>query len=421
MIPSRNTLAHASAALDLMLPFVEPADGVLSRYFRANPELGAQDRAFIAESTFGVLRRKRLLDALAPQPIGRHLLLSYLVRVVGLSIRQLSPLLLPGDADWLGEIKARALNTFSLAVQLDLPDWLFERLQAQMSEADLIALGRALQTAAPLDLRVNTLRATREEVVAKLGAEKIHALPTPYSPIGVRLDTKPALNKNKLFVSGKIEVQDEGSQLLGFLVAPTRHDTVVDFCAGAGGKTLMLGALMHSQGRLYAFDVSEKRLANLKPRLKRSGLSNIHPYVIQHENDTKVKRLAGKIDRVLVDAPCSGLGTLRRNPDLKWRQTPESVAELVLKQTAILAAAAKLVKPGGRLVYATCSLLREENEGVVEHFLAQHEAFTLEPCGPLLARHDIAIASDAMLHLSTALHGTDGFFAAVLTRAASHD
>ena len=416
MIPSRNTLAHASAALDLILPFVEPADGVLSRYFRANPELGGQDRAFIAESTFGVLRRKRLLEAPAAHPTGRNLLLSYLVRVVGLSIRQLSPLLLPGEADWLGEIKARALNSFPLAVQLDLPDWLFERLQAQMSEADLIALGRALQLAAPLDLRVNTLRATREEVVAKLGAEKINALPTPYSPIGVRLDTKPALNKNKLFVSGKIEVQDEGSQLIGYLLAPTRHDTVVDFCAGAGGKTLMLGALMHSQGRLYAFDVSEKRLTQLKPRLKRSGLSNIHPYVIQHENDTKVKRLSGKIDRVLVDAPCSGLGTLRRNPDLKWRQSPESVTELTAKQRAILAAAARLVKPGGRLVYATCSLLHEENEDIVQDFLAQHADFFVLDASEIFSRHQIPLGTGVYFKLNTAEHHTDGFFAAVLQR-----
>ena len=416
MIPTRNTLAHASAALDLILPFVEPADGVLSRYFRANPELGAQDRAFIAESTFGVLRRKRLLEALAAQPSGRNLLLSYMVRVVGLSIRQIAPLLLPGDAEWLGEIKARAVNTFPLAVQLDLPDWLFERLQTQMSEADLIALGRALQQPAPLDLRINSLRATREEVVAKLGADKISAQPTPYSPIGVRLDTKPALNKNRLFVAGKIEVQDEGSQLIGYLVAPTRHETVVDFCAGAGGKTLLLGAFMHSQGRLYAFDVSEKRLAHLKPRLKRSGLSNIHPHVIQHENDTKVKRLAGKIDRVLVDAPCSGLGTLRRNPDLKWRQTPESVAELTVKQGAILAAAARLVKPGGRLVYATCSLLQEENEDIVQAFLAQHADFSVLNASEILSRHQIPLATGAYLKLSTAEHHTDGFFAAVLQR-----
>lgn len=416
MIPSRNTLAHACAALDLILPFNEPADGVLSRYFRANPELGSADRAFIAESAFGVLRRKRLLEAVAEQSTGRALLLSYLIRVVGVSIRQLAAVLQPEEGEWLGTVKSRDTSNLPLAVQLDLPDWLFERLQAQMPEADLIALSRAMQQPAPLDLRVNTLRATRDEVIAKLGADKINATPTPYSPIGVRLDSKPALSKNRLFVAGKIEVQDEGSQLLGFLVAPTRHDTVVDFCAGAGGKTLMLGAMMNSQGRLYAFDVSEKRLANLKPRLKRSGLSNIHPHLIQSENDTKVKRLAGKIDRVLVDAPCSGLGTQRRNPDLKWRQTPASVAELTAKQTAILESAARLVKPGGRLVYATCSLLREENEDIVQAFLERHPEFSLTSAEELLARHQIPLATGNYLKLSPAIHHTDGFFAAVLTR-----
>ncbi len=173
---------------------------------------------------------------------------------------------------------------------------------------------------------------------------------------------KPALNQLPLFINGGVEVQDEGSQLLCHLVAPKRGEMVVDFCAGAGGKTLALGAAMRSTGRLYAFDVSEKRLANLKPRLARSGLSNVHPVLIDSERDAKIKRLAGKIDRVLVDAPCSGLGTLRRNPDLKWRQSPESVLELTAKQAAILDSAARLVKGGGRVVYATCSVLEAENE-----------------------------------------------------------
>ena len=189
-----------------------------------------------------------------------------------------------------------------------------------------------------------------------------------------------------MFKSGAIEVQDEGSQLLGFLVAPRRTDMVVDFCAGAGGKTLMLGALMRSLGRIYAFDVSARRLARLKPRLARSGLSNVQPALIQNERDTHVKRLAGKIDRVLVDAPCSGFGTLRRNPDLKWRQTPEGMDELTAKQARILAAAATMVKAGGRIVYATCSVLPEENEAIVEGFLAAHPQFALGNAAAELAK-----------------------------------
>src|SRR5574343_1082384 len=219
-----------------------------------------------------------------------------------------------------------------------------------------------MNQSAPLDLRVNTLKTNREALLEKLAADGIAAEAAPLSPMAIRLRDKPALAKTALFLEGAYEVQDEGSQLLGYLVEPKRGEMVVDFCAGAGGKTLLLGALMRNTGRLYAFDVSDKRLTNLKPRLARSGLSNVHPVVIASENDPRVKRLAGKLDRVLVAAPCSGLGTLRRNPDLKWRQSEKAVAELVAKQTAILDSAARLVKSGGRLVYATCSVLPQENE-----------------------------------------------------------
>jgi len=213
-------------------------------------------------------------------------------------------------------------------------------------------------------------------------------------------------------------VQDEGSQLLGMLVEPRRGEMVVDFCAGAGGKTLQMGAAMDSTGRLYAFDVSDKRLANLGPRLKRSGLSNVFPQRISGENDAKVKRLRGKIDRVLVDAPCTGLGTLRRNPDLKFRQTAESVTELNAKQTAILDAAASLVKPGGRLVYGTCSLLTEENEEVVAGFLASHPDFRVVNAAEVLERQGVKVpdAGGEYLKLLPHKHDTDGFFAAVLER-----
>ena len=205
------------------------------------------------------------------------------------------------------------------------------------------------------------------------------------------MQEKIALNRHPMFLDGAVEVQDEGSQILGLLVEPRRSDMVVDFCAGAGGKTLQLGAAMGSHGRLYAYDVSEKRLANLTPRLRRSGLSNVHPQRIAGENDTKVKRLRGKVDRVLVDAPCTGLGTLRRNPDLKSRQTEEGLAELNAKQYAILEAAAGLLKPGGRLVYGTCSLLEEENEAIVERFLAAHPDFAVIPCAEVLARQGVVI------------------------------
>jgi 16S rRNA (cytosine967-C5)-methyltransferase len=303
-------------------------------------------------------------------------------------------------------------------VQAELPEWLVTTLASDMPDNEILALGRALQQPAPLDLRVNALTAARDKVMQQLAIEGLAVQPTPYAPLGIRIDGNPALGRNPMFTSGRIEVQDEGSQLLCYLLAPKRREMVVDFCAGAGGKTLALGALMQSQGRLYAFDVSESRLNKLKPRLKRSGLSNVHPQLLIIENDIKVKRLAGKIDRVLVDAPCSGFGTLRRNPDLKWRQNEAGIAELTAKQGRILTAAAALVKPGGRLVYATCSFVRAENQGVVAAFLAAHPQFRVLPANQVFAQQQIALDTGEFLQLYTHCHGCDGFFAAVLVRKA---
>jgi 16S rRNA (cytosine967-C5)-methyltransferase len=229
------------------------------------------------------------------------------------------------------------------------------------------------------------------------------------------------LQKLPLFTGGEIEVQDEGSQLLALLTDAKRGEMVVDFCAGAGGKTLALGAAMRNTGRLYAFDVAGHRLEALKPRLARSGLSNVYPVQIAHERDERIKRLAGKIDRVLVDAPCSGLGTLRRNPDLKWRQSPRAVQELNAKQTTILAGAARLVKSGGRLVYATCSLLASENEAVCQAFAATHPGFAPLAVDSVLTDLKVlgaeSLTKDGNLRLWPHLHSTDGFFAALWQKA----
>jgi 16S rRNA (cytosine967-C5)-methyltransferase len=416
MAITRIQLEAATEALARVLRFERPADAVLHDFFRERRALGARDRAFVAESVYGVLRRKRTVEHLAPGGGARKMLLAYLARLAGTSGRELAPLLAKEEAAWLARVKAEPLDDLPLAVRAELPDWVADRLAAQFSAADLLVAARALNAPAPLDLRVNTLRATREEVLAALAADGIEAAGTPWSPVGVRVAGHPALDRHSLFTRGAIEVQDEGSQLVCYLVAPKRRERVVDFCSGAGGKTLMLGALMRSQGRLYAFDVSPARCARLKPRLARSGLSNVFAHPIANENDARVKRLAGKIDRVLVDAPCTGLGTLRRNPDLKWRRSPQDASELALKQAAILRAAANLVKPGGRLVYATCSLLAEENEDVVAAFLAERGDFRALHCGELLRQQGIALDTGEFLKLLPHLHGTDGFFAAALTR-----
>jgi 16S rRNA (cytosine967-C5)-methyltransferase len=380
--------------------------------------MGQHDRAFVADGVFAYLRRRRSLEELAQTQRPRHLALAALVRELGISVRECEGAISADDAAWLRALKARLATPLPPAVAADLPDWLWERLGAAYGDAERAALARAWVAPAPLDLRVNLLKTTRAEARAALAASGIAAEPTPYSPLGLRVAGRPALARHPLFTAGAIEVQDESSQLVGFLVAPKRTDMVVDFCAGAGGKTLLLGALMRSQGRLYAFDTHDRRLANLKPRLARSGLSNVHPQLLTHERDTKVKRLAGKIDRVLVDAPCTGFGTLRRNPDLKWRQPESALAELAAKQQAILAAAATLVKPGGRLVYATCSVLPEENEAVVGAFLAASPAFARGDAAAELARAGIALDTGPALQLYPHRHGCDGFYAAVLTRTA---
>ena len=382
--------------------------------------LGAQDRAVIAETVFGILRHRFFLESLTELPTPRALVLAYLAKFQGINLRELAPLVSETEASWLTEIKAVKVDTLPLAIQAEFPAWLVEKLQAFMPDNEILDLGLSLQKPAPLDLRVNTLLAKRAEVLDIFQQEGIPAQAALYSPCGIRLTGKPAINRHALFLSGKIKVQDEGSQLLGYLLAPRRGEMIVDFCAGAGGKSLLLGALMNSKGRLYAFDVSEKRLNNLKPRFKRSGLSNLHAQRIENENDLKIKRLSGKIDRVLVDSPCSGLGTLRRNPDLKWRQSPQSIEELKAKQAAILAAAAALLKPGGRLVYATCSFLPEENQQVVQAFLETHPQFRLLNCAEILAQQKIPLDTGEFLQLFPKQHQTDGFFAAALEHTGDH-
>jgi len=406
-----------TTALNLLLKFEHPADAVLSKFFRDNKLLGQSDRGFIAETAYAVLRRRRLLEHLLGKEANpRRLVLAALVKLSGVSQRQLEEAVNEKDLKWVAEFKGRPVGDLSLAEQADIPDWLADRLLAHMTPQEVLTLAQGLNQAAPLDLRVNPLKAEREAVLARLNAEGIAAEAGRLSPLAIRLKAKPALQKHPLYLDGSIEVQDEGSQLLGYLLAPRRGEMAADFCAGAGGKTLLMGALMRSTGRLYAFDVSEKRMARLKDRVARSGLSNVHPVVIANENDIRIKRLAGKIDRVLVDAPCSGLGTLRRNPDLKWRQTAEGVAELARKQHDILKGASRLVKQGGRLVYATCSILPEENEAIVAGFLAAHADFKQVSAQDILAQQGIALECGETLRLAPHTHGTDGFFAAVLER-----
>lgn len=410
------------SALHRVLPAEHPADAVLSHFFRTHPKLGMQDRHQIAETIFAILRRYHYLHALiAPYDTPRALVLAALVKLRGTPLKALEHHLRIEEKTWLAELKTKQVEFCppeDLPKMAELPDFAVDIMrQAAMSDDKILAIGRGMQRPAALDLRVNSFKNKRDAVLAQLQAEGLDAQAGKYSPFAIRVRQKTALNRHPLFLSGDFEVQDEGSQLLSLLLAPKRGEMVVDFCAGAGGKTLHLGALMHSTGRLYAFDVSEKRLAKLKPRLARSGLSNVHPQRIDSERDTRIKRLAGKIDRVFVDAPCSGFGTLRRNPDLKLRQNAASLTELNRLQASILQSAASLLKIGGRLVYATCSILPSENEAIVRQFLQQNPHFQLENAHDILRKQGVDLGRDSeFLQLSAHEFECDGFFAAVLSR-----
>ena len=415
MRPERGTLRHAATVLSRLLEFSQPADETLSRYFRAHPELGQRERGFVADAAFAVLRRRRSLAATAGSSTPEALVAAAAIKVLGLSARSLEGLV---EARLAEQIRAFSFAGVPAAVRADLPDWLWDRLVADYGEAEAGRIAPAMLNPAPLDLRVNLARMSREDARARLAAEGVDAQPTPYSPACLRVTGKPAINRHALFHDGLIEVQDEGSQVLAWLLGARRGEMVGDYCAGAGGKTLAVAMLMRGTGRVYAMDVSARRLAALRPRAARAGVTNVHVIALSGESDARAKRLAGKLDRVLVDAPCSGFGTLRRNPDLKWRHAQEAVAELAQKQRAILRAASRLVKPGGRLVYATCSILQAENEAIADDFAASSPEFASLSCEALLVEQRIPLQAGARMRLWPHVHATDGFFAAAFERRA---
>ncbi len=420
---SKELLNHCATLTAQLLRFDHPADQVVAHYFRDQRALGPRDRALVAETVYAILRRKLQLETWAQSgsgPLERRLAI---LAFAG-DHDALLAALTPTETQWLAHCKQAMADA---APAHNLPAWLAENLQAQLGSQFDAAAAALLQTA-PLDLRVNMLHSKREAVLKALEQNAISATATPYSPWGIRLQGKPHIGQLDLFRQGHVEVQDEGSQLLALLLDAKRNEIVVDFCAGAGGKTLALGAAMRNTGRLYAFDVSAHRLEQLKPRLARSGLNNVYPMAIADETDARIQRLAGKADRVLIDAPCSGLGTLRRKPDVKWRLSPKDIPAFAATQAAILRQAARLLKPGGRLVYATCSLLPAENEAVAMQFSAeQKSAFmplnaaqilqsrkvkdAMQLCSPAEAATDATAGQ--FLRLWPHLHGTDGFFAAV--------
>lgn len=437
MTPSAR-LAAAIDLLDAIEATAEaPADAVANGYFRDRKFIGSGDRRWIADLVWSSLRhRLRLNWHLARRhhaSTGRALAIAWLLLGERTPAEALAGMFSgagygPAPLDDAERRLIRMLADAPLidpamdeATRLNLPGFLLESFRARFGDA-LEAEASALGQPASLDLRVNLLKTGRDAARAALAAEGLPAEPTRFSPWGLRLASRAPVTGTKAFRDGLVEIQDEGSQLIAWLTDARPGMRVLDFCAGAGGKTLAMAAAMENRGQVIAADVSLKRLDAAVRRLRRAGIHNVERRAIG-PGEKWLKRSAGKFDRVLVDAPCTGTGTWRRNPDARFRLRPEALAELVTKQRAILESAAPLVKAGGRLVYATCSLLPEENERQVEYVLARMPSFRLmelSQATPSQAWRDASPpCADPFLMLSPAAHGTDGFFAAILERTAA--
>jgi len=430
MTPSAR-LAAILEILDLIETTPRPADAITSGYFRSRRFIGSKDRGAVSTAVYDILRHHARLNwwlekYRAPvTPRGRFLTYMRLVEkktpseMQGLCDgHQYAPARLElEERKYLERLQGHTIDHPSMpdAVAGECPDWAAESLKARFGKKFADEL-KALLHPAPLDLRINPLKITREAALTALKKLDLKVELAPYSPFGLRVHERPALNRIDLLKKGAIEIQDEGSQLVALLVDPKAGERVVDFCAGAGGKTLALSAQMENKGRIVACDVLENRLKRSGERFRRAGLHNIEIKPLSSERDPWVKRHKLSYDRVLVDAPCSGTGTWRRNPDSRWRSLGPGLETLLPLQASILESASRLVKEGGRLVYATCSLLPDENEKQIERFIDNHPEFVVVPvqeCGadiPNLPR------TGDFLSLSPAAHNTDGFFAAVMER-----
>lgn len=416
-----------AAAIDL-LSLIEgdsrPADAVANHFFRTRRFIGGGDRRAVSSLVWGVLRTRRHLGwwldyCRAPQT--PRLLLAVQALFSGQTPNKIAAAFVAGrygppplqaeEMAVLEKLSTRTLEHPDMpeAVKFEVPDWILPRLRAQFGTT-LAAEMQAMKEPASLDLRVNLLKSDQDSALRALASEGLTAQKTTYSPWGLRLKNRQSVTSGKAFQEGLVEIQDEGSQLIAFILDAQPGMRVADFCAGAGGKTLAIAMGMANKGHIVACDVSEPRLEGAIKRLRRAGVHNAERHLLE-SGDKWVKRQAQKFDRVLVDAPCTGTGTWRRNPDARTHLREQDLLELVAKQAEILDRAEKLVKPGGRLVYATCSVLNDENEAQVEAFLTRHPAFSLIP----LEKPE-ALRQQPFLRLSPAAHGTDGFFAAIMVK-----
>ena len=416
-----------AAAIDLLAAIEadpRPADAIANHFFRTRRFIGGGDRRAVSTLVWGVLRARRHLGwwldyCHAPQ--SARMLLCLQALFTGQTVNKIAmafaagrygpPPLTPEETAVLEQLSTRTLEHPNMPepVKFEIPDWILPKLRALFGPtlSDEMA---AMNETAPLDLRVNLLKATREEARIALAREGLQAEFTQYSPWGLRLQNRQSITSGKAFQDGLVEIQDEGSQLIALAVGAQPGMRVADYCAGAGGKTLAIAMGMENKGHIVACDVSAPRLDGAIKRLRRAGVHNAEQHLLE-PGDKWVKRQSGRFDRVLVDAPCTGTGTWRRNPDARTRLTETDLAELTQKQADILDQAQKLVKPGGKLIYATCSLLNDENEAQLEAFLSRTPGFKQVPL-----EAPEALRGALNLRLSPKAHGTDGFFAAVLAR-----
>lgn len=421
-----DTVTPAAARLQAILDLFtateaerRPVDAVTSAWLRGRRDIGDEDRGTILDTLYDLLRhRARLtwwLEKFGREVNARNQFLAWLVLAERRPAEEIKRLLgeEPQDGSLLNKLHGHTIEHPEMpeAVLLECPAWAEPSLRARFGDRFAPEMN-ALLTPPPFDLRVNPIKATREGVLKQLAKLGLPAEEAPLAPHGIRLAEKFALSRLPALKTGEVEIQDEGSQLVAQLVDAQPGDRVVDFCAGAGGKTLAMAAQMNNKGRIIACDVNEGRLKRCSERVRNAGMHNVETKLLGSESDKWVKRKKLGFDRVLIDAPCSGTGTWRRNPDTRWRDEG-GLEHLTALQSRILASAARLVKEGGRLVYATCSMLPEENEAQVEAFLKAFPAFKLVPLAEVAP--DLPQTGD-YLSLTPAQHDTDGFFAAVMTR-----
>jgi 16S rRNA (cytosine967-C5)-methyltransferase len=415
---------HTLELIEILLNDRRSADKLIESFFRQRRYLGSHDRRDLAESAYGILRNLRLLQALVarvkPSATAQAV---WLFAAYKLHVEQASPAMIKDYALALSDVELASLAAQqvdevagkSIGVRLSFPDWLVAALQQQMGDEESAKLLESLNQPPPLTIRVNTIKTTREECLRELQQRGFECAPSKLSADGIHLSKRTNLFSLDLFQDGWFELQDEGSQIISLLLDPKPTWRIADVCAGGGGKTLHLAALMKNRGEIFAFDVVPRRLENLQKRARRSGVHNVRAQLLQEGQIPE--QLLGKMDAILIDAPCSGTGVLRRNPDAKWKISPEMVREMAEKQKSILRHYARLLKPRGRLVYATCSLLADENEKVIEAFLGAHADYNFAHAAEILRRYDLVnLADGGYVRLFPHIHGCDGFFAAVLER-----